>query len=320
MTVINVADDLEPFRTELIGYCYRYFGSIAEAEDAVQEAMTRAWMNADTFEGRSSVRTWLYRIATNVCLDMRDAAQRRALPCDLTGPGEVPAGPAGLTAAPAEAWLTPIADRLLFAGIDDPAERAATRESVRFAFLSALQLLPPRQRVVLILRDVLSWTARETAELLELSVDSVNSALARARRTVASHDTAASRSPDSEEERTLLTRYTDAFERYDVDALVDLLAADATFTMPPYELWLQGHEVIRRWWDGPGRVCVGSRVVTAAVNGMPTVAVYHPTGTGDFAPFAVHALQVHDGRIAGITHFLGAEVFAQLGLPEKISG
>lgn len=318
MSVVVDPLQLEEFRGELLGYCYRFFGCYPEAEDAVQETMLRAWHRGDGFAGQSSVRTWLYRIATNICLDMKRAPQRRALPMDLRGPGVVPDDPAGLTTREAECWVGPVADDRLPVGAD-PAEIAVHRESLRLAFLTALQLLPPRQRAALILRDVLAWSAAECAELLEMSVASVNSALARARRTLADHDPAAGRRAiDDASERALFDAYVAAFEAYDVDRLVKLLAEDAVFSMPPYELWLRGATDVEAWWRGPGQVCRGSRVLPTRANGGPAAAVYHPVGQQRWEPFALHVVDARDGRIAGLTHFMGPAVFAEFGLPREL--
>lgn len=318
MTATDTAAQTEPYRRELIGYCYRFFGSYPEAEDAVQETMLRAWRRADTFAGDSSLRTWLYRIATNICLDMKRSPQRRALPMDLSEPGTVPDGMPDLPTAPSESWIGPIADSRLPAQPDDPAERAEIRDSLRLAFLTALQQLPPRQRAVLLLRDVLAWSAQECAGLLEMSVPAVNSALARARRTISDHDRGPVPRLTDEQEVALLRRYTDAFEAYDVDRMVALLADDAAFTMPPYRFWIRGTEQIERWWRGPGQVCRDSRTIVTGVNGLPAVGVYHPVSAGRWEPFAVHVLEIAQGRISSLTHFMGAVVFAELGLPEKV--
>jgi RNA polymerase sigma-70 factor (ECF subfamily) len=320
LRVVSIVDPVqaEAFRGELLGYCYRFFGCYPEAEDAVQETMLRAWHRADGFTAHSSVRTWLYRIATNICLDMKRAPQRRALPMDLRGPGVVPDDPGQLTTREAECWVGPIADARLAAS-SDPAEDAVQRESVRLAFLTALQLLPPRQRVVLILRDVLAWSAAECAELLDMSVASVNSALARARRTLADHDPGAGRrAPDDDAEQELLQRYVAAFEAYNVDRLVKLLTEDAVFSMPPYELWLRGAADVEAWWRGPGQFCRGSRALPARANGGPAAAVYHSVGQGRWKPFALHVLDVRCGRISGLTHFMGSAVFAEFGLPGEL--
>ncbi|MEO7754339.1 MAG: sigma-70 family RNA polymerase sigma factor [Terracoccus sp.] len=313
----------ESYRPELLGYCYRYFGCYSEAEDAVQETMIRAWQHAEQFKGRSSLRTWLYRVATNVCLDMKKAPQRRALPVDLQAPGVVPEDPATLATRPREAWVGPLADAWLDDG-GDPGHATVDRESVRLAFVAALQLLPPRQRVVLILRDVLSFSAVECADLLDMSVAAVTSALARARRTVADHDpareaTASSGSArDDTAERELLQRYVSAFEAYDVSALVRLLAEDALFSMPPYELWLRGTVDIAAWWNGPGQVCRHSRTLTTRANGGPAMAVYHRVSPGRWEPFALQVVAMREGRITELTHFMGPEVFAEFGLPDVL--
>ena len=303
---------LDTHRSELIAYCYRFFGCYAEAEDAVQETLTRAWQHAQEFEHRSSVRRWLYAIATNVCLDMKKAPQRRYLPMDLAAAGHVPDGLAGLEALPEPAWVGPIADHTLS---DDPADLAIVRDSVRLAFITALQALPPRQRVVLILRDVIAWSARECADLLDTSVSAVNSALARARSTLNDHDPGKSEPYDEQ----LLMNYVKAFEAYDVDRLVTLLADDAKFSMPPYTLWLQGIDAIESWWRGPGEVCRGSRTITIRANGQPAVAVYHPVSSTRWEPFAIHVLETACGQIEAITHFMGAEVFHEFNLPAELT-
>lgn len=237
---------------------------------------------------------------------------------DLLAPGDVPADPSTLTTLPEMTWIGPISDARLGAPVD-PADAALARESIRLAFITALQLLPPRQRVILILRDVLAWSAQECADLLELSVAAVNSALARARRTVAESDPDASLVTPVEDDEKLLMNYVAAFEAYDVQRLVRLLADDARFSMPPYQLWLQGAAVIERWWDGPGRVCENSRVLVVAANGRPAAAVYHDVGGGRWEPWAIHHLDTRDGAIAAITHFMGPAVFAEFGLPDAIT-
>lgn len=302
---------MEHYRSELMGYCYRFFGCYSEAEDAVQETFTRAWQHEGEFENRSSLRRWLYAVATNVCLDMKKARQRRSLPVDLTNPGGVPADPRSLRVFPEATLISPISDAHLS---EDPAELAAIRDSVRLAFIAALQALPPRQRVVLILRDVLAWSARECADLLATTTASVNSALARARGTMSTYEP---RRQDPYDEQ-LLMNYVAAFEAYDVDRLVALLADDARFSMPPYELWFEGREEIEQWWRGPGEVCRGSRTIPTHANGQPAVAVYHPHGQGRWAPFAIHVLDVADSQIVGITHFMGAGVFGEFGLPDHL--
>jgi len=310
---------LERHRGELTGYCYRMLGSAFEAEDAVQETMVRAWRALDRFEGRSSLRSWLYRIATNVCLDMLGGSQRRARPMDLSSPSgaDLPPGPA----LPETAWVEPAPDSRVLPAGGDPAETALARESVRLAFIAALQYLPPRQRAVLILREVLSWRASEVAELLGTTVASVNSALQRARSTLATSDVTATGRTDAmdEEQRALLARYVSAFEAYDLDALTSVLHDDATLSMPPYELWLRGRADIRAWLLGHGIGCRGSRLVPVAANGCQGFGQYRPDPDGGFRPWALQVIEVSGGRITGINSFLDtARLFPLFGLPSRL--
>jgi RNA polymerase sigma-70 factor (ECF subfamily) len=309
------ADDLELYRRELTGYCYRMLGSGAEAEDAVQETMVRAWRNFESFEGRSSVRSWLYRIATNVCLDMLRGRQRRARPMDL-GPSS-PADPAHLGPMVDEhAWVTPVPDARVLPESGDPAELAANRDSIRLAFVAALQYLPARQRAVLILCSVLRWQATEVAELLDTSVASVNSALQRARATLADRRADAphpSALPTDQQE--LLARYVDAFERYDMSKLVSLLHDDAVQSMPPYAMWLRGPGEITKWMLGAGIGCRGSRMVATAANGCAAFGQYRPDGEGGHRPWAIQIVEVSGDRIAGLHAFLDTALFAPFGLP-----
>ncbi|MGW4158598.1 sigma-70 family RNA polymerase sigma factor [Streptomyces sp. NPDC004788] len=313
------SDDLEKYRTELTGYCYRMLGSAFEAEDAVQDTMVRAWRSLDSFEGRSSLRSWLYRIATNVCLDALSAGNRRARPMDLTDP--TPVAQARLNERPEVTWLEPVPDGRVLPSVADPAETAVSRETVRLAFVAALQHLPPKQRAVLILREVLAWKAAEVAELLGLTVASVNSALQRARATIAEQAPATSDAADplDEEQKALLDRYVAAFEGYDMQALTALLHEDATMSMPPYDLWLRGHDDIVGWMLGVGEVCRGSRLVPTVANGQPAFAHYHPDPEGGFAPWALIVLQVHDGKIGGMDFFLDTKRwFPLFDLPERL--
>ena len=307
---------LEEHRRELTAHCYRMLGSAFDAEDAVQETFVRAWRAYDRFEGRSALRSWLYRIATNVCLDMLDGKERRARPMDLSA-AQTAAAPLG-AALPEATWILPIPDSRVLPADGDPAEVAASRESVRLAFIAALQQLPPKQRAVLILREVLSWQASEVAELLETSVASVNSALQRARATLAASDVTPAE-PLDEGQRALLARYVDAFERYDMDALTSLLHEDANWNMPPYELWLQTHDDIRNWCLGPGIGCRGSRLVPTFANGSPAFGQYKPSPDGGREPWSLQVLELADGRIAGITFFLDtASLFPLFGLPPHL--
>jgi RNA polymerase sigma-70 factor (ECF subfamily) len=312
---------LEQLRPELTAYCYRMLASPFEAEDAVQETFIRAWRGYDRFEGRAALRSWLYRIATNVCLDMLDGRERRARPMDL-GPAREPVAE-NLSTLPEVTWIEPIPDGVVVAAEADPAEVTLARETIRLAFVAALQHLPPRQRAVLILCEVLRWKASEVAELLDTSVASVNSALQRARatldaRSVSSTDPA----PELDEAaRELLARYVAAFEAYDIDALTSLIHEDATQSMPPFELWLSGREDIFRWWLGPGIGCRGSRVIpVVTANGSPAFGQYKPSESGSgFDPWALQVLELRDGRIAEFTFFLATEtLFPLFGLPPRL--
>jgi RNA polymerase sigma-70 factor, ECF subfamily len=303
--------ELEQHRRELTAHCYRMLGSPFEAEDAVQETLLRAWRSLDRFEGRSSLRSWLYRIATNVCLDQLDGKERRARPMDL--------GPAGAPVienlrTPEVPWLQPLPT--------DPAEETEARETVRLAFVAALQHLPPRQRAVLILCEVLRWQASEVAELLETSTASVNSALQRARATLEQVDA----SPDTvagEPDRELLERYVKAFEDYDLDALTQLIHEDATQSMPPFDLWLSGRDDIFTWWFGPGIGCKGSRVLPAGTaNGSPAFGQYKPADDGEgYVPWALQVIELDGDRIEELTFFLDVEtLFPLFGLPLEYPG
>jgi RNA polymerase sigma-70 factor (ECF subfamily) len=311
---------LEEHRSELTGFCYRMLGSPFDAEDAVQDTLLRAWRGLDRFEGRAALRSWLYRIATNVCLDMLRGRERRARPMDL-GPALAPEL-ANLGLRPESTWVEPIPGGAAGTG-GDPADAAVRRETIRLAFVAALQHLPPRQRAAVILFDVLGWTASEVAELLESSVASVNSALQRARATLTAR---AGGSPGPREsldahDRDMLARYVEAFERYDVRALTALIHEDATQSMPPYELWLSGRDDIFTWWFGPGIGCRGSRVIPAPdANGSPAFGQYKPCAEGaGFEPWALQVLEVENGRIVELTFFLDTgRLFPLFGLPARL--
>ena len=312
---------LEQHRAELTAFCYRMLGSPFEAEDAVQDTLVRAWRSFDRFEGRAAIRSWLYRIATNVCFDMLNGRERRARPMDL-GPAWNPDGPIGRT-LPEVTWIEPVPDGLVVPAEGDPAEVAVSRETIRLAFVAALQHLPPRQRAVLILCEVLRWKATEVAELLDTTVASVNSALQRARATLEASDVSSTDPAPAmdESQRELLMRYVEAFERYDMDALTSLIQEDATQSMPPYELWLSGRENILRWWVGPGAGCRGSRVIpTVTANGSPAFGQYKPSDSGSgYDPWALQVLEIADGRIIELTFFLDTErVFPLFGLPARL--
>ena len=311
---------LEAHRIELTAYCYRMLGSAFEAEDAVQDTMVRAWKSIERFEGRSSLRSWLYKIATNVCFDMLDGRQRRALPMDM-GPAQ-PADPALLgSPLPEVTWLQPVPDTRVVPADGDPAEVAELRETIRLAFVATLQHLPPRQRSVLILREVLQWPAADVADLLGTTIASVNSALQRARATLAANDVTSfdEAKPLDDAQRHLLDRYVDAFERYDMNALTELLTEDASWSMPPYALWLQTHDDIRAWCLGPGIGCEGSRLVPIEANGAPAFAQYKPHPDGGHEAWSLQVLEVDDDRITGIMFFLDVEaIYPMFGLPLRL--
>jgi RNA polymerase sigma-70 factor (ECF subfamily) len=302
------AGELEQYRRDLTGYCYRMLGSAFEAEDAVQETMLRAWRSLDRFEGRAALKSWLYRIATNVCFDALAGRERRARPMDL-GPAQEPLFE-NLAELPEVTWITPL---------PTPDELAEQRETLRLAFVAALQHLPPKQRAALILCEVLKWQATEAAELLETSVASINSALQRARATLAAADTHAPAELD-DETLALLDRYVAAFEDYDIDRLTDLLHEDAVQSMPPFSMWLKGRDDIFTWWFGPGIGCKGSKLVPVGlVNGMPAWGQYKPAPDGGYEPWSVIVPEVSDGRIVELTFFLDTKaLFPVFGLADHL--
>ncbi|SDJ56859.1 RNA polymerase sigma-70 factor, ECF subfamily [Lentzea albidocapillata subsp. violacea] len=288
-------ETLEPFRVELTGYCYRMLGSGFEAEDAVQETLVRAWKAFDSYDSaRASLRTWLYRIATNICIDMQRSPQRRALAVDL--------GPSGgdLGAPLLEnVFVQPVPDASVL-----PEDQAIRRETVRLAFVAALQHLPPRQRAVLVLRDVLAWQASEVAALLSDSVASVNSALQRARATLRVADVGAPLDVSDPVQKSLLSRYCEAFDRHDMRTLVALLHEDATMSMPPFSWWLRGRESISRVLSTPNASCDGAWLVPVRANASPAFWQMRP---GLEKPFGLVFLDVRDGLVTGTTTYLNVE-------------
>ncbi|MFI2430543.1 sigma-70 family RNA polymerase sigma factor [Streptomyces sp. NPDC018693] len=323
-TVDDLDARLERHRVELTGYCYRMLGSSFEAEDAVQDTLVRAWRSYDKFEGRSSLRSWLYRIATNVCLDMLTAGNKRARPMDLSE--STPLAQAALSPRPDHTWLEPMPDARVLPTVEDPAEAAVAKESVRLAFMAALQQLPAKQRAVLILREVLAWKASEVAELLDTSVASVNSALQRARATLAERSDRAAEAavsdPLDEDQQKLLERYVAAFEGYDMTALTALLHEDAVMTMPPFDLWLTGHDDITGFMTTLGSACAGSRLIPVRVNGLPGFAQYKPDPEkGGYTPWSIQVLEISDGRLTGFHFFLDTQRwFPLFGVPLHLDG
>jgi RNA polymerase sigma-70 factor, ECF subfamily len=322
VTVPVELTDLEPYRRALTGYCYRMLGSGFEAEDAVQETLLRAWRKAEDFQGRSSVRSWLYRIATNVCIDMQRSVQRRARPMEF-GPASPPEesnlGPLMVDSA----WVTPFSDGGSSDLSADPADVSEYRETIRLAFVTALQHLPDRQRAVLVLCEVLRWPVAEAAELLDTTTAAVNSALQRARATLAALPPEPMVAPLDEPDRQLLDSYLAAFAAYDIDALVQLLHQDAIQSMPPFSMWIQGAENIGHWMVQPGPLgCKGSRLLPTWANGCPAFGQYRRDPNGGWTPWAIQVLEISEGKIANMAFFLDfldpTRLFPAFGLPLHI--
>jgi RNA polymerase sigma-70 factor, ECF subfamily len=313
----TVAETLERHRRELTAHCYRMLGSAFDAEDALQETFIRAWRGFDRFEERAELRSWLYRIATNVCLDLLNGRTRRALPMSLVPPssGDSDLGPP-LTES---TWMSPMPDSRVLAADADPAEASAARDGIRLAFIAALQHLQPKPRAVLLLRDVLGWHANEVADALDTTVTAVHSMLRRARRTMAARDTARDNGPAlGESEWKLVARYVDAFQRFDIDALVALLRSDATLSMPPTPGWLRGRVAIARHWRGAGSACRGSRLLRTRANGLPAFGTYRPAPGGGYEPFAITIIDIAGDHIAGLHAFQDARLFPLFGLPSGL--
>jgi RNA polymerase sigma-70 factor (ECF subfamily) len=310
--------ELEHHRADLTGYCYRMLGSPFEAEDAVQETLVRAWRALDRFEGRAALRSWLFGIATNVCIDMLNARRRRALPMEVGPPSPGNVLPNGTL--PEHLWVGPVHDDRVLPSDRDPAEVAVARESIRLAFVAALQHLTPRQRAALILRDVLRWKTKEVAPLLDTSIASVESLLRRARAVLADADTAASATVDDAAARVLVDRYVEAFERFDVDALVALLHEDVTLSMPPYPMWLRGVDAVRTFFGTIAGTDPRPRCLPIAANGSPGFAIYKPTGPGGrYEAFGIEVIEQSEGRIIGVHAFLDPRLFALFGVPPTLT-
>lgn len=322
MTATVPSDELttaiDDHRRDLTGFCYRMLGSGSEADDAVQETLIKAWKNLDRFEGRSSLRSWLFRIAHNVCVDMIRSPQRRARPMDLGPSSDAPETVLGPQLGEHH-FVQPVLDEKVIDTDGDPAAVAEARETIRLAFVATLQLLPPRQRAALILCEVLKWSAADTAALLETSVASVNSSLQRARATLADQDTEALDPTVRPEDQALLGRYVDAFERYDIDELVTLLRDDVVLSMPPWDLWLVGPDNLAHWFLNQGAKCRNGKLIPIDVNGSAGYGNYHEASPGRWEPWAVQIIEVVDGRITGHHNFVGAD-FEAFGLPPFLEG
>jgi RNA polymerase sigma-70 factor, ECF subfamily len=319
MAVTLTEEDLETHRRELTGYCYRMLGSAFEADDAVQETLLRAWRSADTFEGRASVRSWLYRIATNICLDMLRGRQRRALPMDL-GPASAPKESLLGAFLPEEMWVTPIPDASVLPEHGDPAEIAVARDTIRLAFVIALQRLPAKQRAALILCEVLRWPAADAATMLDTSVASINSALQRARATLSALTSDSRPTAVDDEQEELLASYVDAFQRYDMDALVKLMHKDAVMTMPPFGMWLRGAEDITSFFLEPTPSgCANSVLLPVQANGVLAWGQYKPDPAGGYSAWALQVHEVADGKFSLLNYFLSAStIFPLFGLPPHL--
>jgi RNA polymerase sigma-70 factor, ECF subfamily len=312
MTAVN---EWEQFRPALTRYCYRMLGGLFDADDAVQETMIRAWRNHAQFDGRSSLKTWLYRIATNVCLDELKDRGRRARPMEEGDPSTGNTSAETLTKQPHQHWLEPLPDSPALSIADNPDEQASLRQNIRLAFVAALQKLAPKQRAALLMTEVLDCSAAEIAETLNTSVAAVNSALQRARSTLA-HQRFEGPAELTAGQQQMLTRYLEAFERYDVPALTNLLSEDATFCMPPFSLWLRGRDQVQVWMLGTGKGCEGSRLLPTSANGSPAFAQYRAVAGDGYRAWALIALELEGNYIAGVTNFLDVDrLFPRFGFP-----
>jgi RNA polymerase sigma-70 factor, ECF subfamily len=312
-------ESLNGYRRELVGYCYRMLGSAFEAEDAVQEVMLRALRAAETFAGRSSLRSWLYRIATNVCLDMLRGRKRRAAPIGLGVPAPPEAERMG-PQLPEQTWISPAPDTRIMPDDGDPAELAVARETITLAFVTALQHLSPRQRAVLLLSQVLRFDASEIAEQLDTTAGAVSKTLQRARAALAEVPPAQRVTDVGADQAELVERYVLAFERYDIAALMKLLHEDAVQSMPPYAMWLRGPADIGAWLLGPGSACRGSRLLPTRANGWPAFGQYRVDPAGGHAPWSLNVVEISGGQIAALHFFLDtARLFPLFGLPAHLS-
>jgi RNA polymerase sigma-70 factor (ECF subfamily) len=312
---------VEPLRRELTAHCYRMSGSVHDAEDLVQETYLRAWRSFHGFEGRSSLRTWMYQIATNVCLTALQTKARRPLPTGLGAPRSDATG--RLESRPEISWLEPVPDSVLWGNRSDgdPADEVVSKESVRLAFVAALQHLTPQQRAVLIFRDVLAWQASEVASALDITVNGVNSTLQRARAAVARMTEDEPVAPvDDERTAQLLEGYVAAFENYDVDRIVELLTQDVIWEMPPYTGWYQGNEEIGRLIETncPAERAGDMRLVPTAANGQPAFGVYMLGPDGVHRPFQIQQLTLSDAGVSHVTVYFDLSLFATFGLPEVV--
>ncbi|WP_310830804.1 sigma-70 family RNA polymerase sigma factor [Paenibacillus pedocola] len=309
---LRETDLMEELRSELTGYCYRMMGSIAEAEDAVQDTMIRVWQNRDQIRQYSSRKAWVYRIATNVCLDRLRSAKRRALPMDLSEPAAIIMEPKD--SMPRSAWVWPAPDTA-----NDPVDILVSRETIRLSFIAIMQKLPPRQRAVLILLDVFRWSAKEVADAMGMTVAAVNSALQRARATIAQSNLRSDEyhEEDVQTDQQLVTRYMEAFEQYDIEALIALFHENGSLSMPPFTMWVRGSINLSSFYNITRSHCLGSRLLPVRANGnTPAFAQYVPSGRdGLLSPWSIQVLEIKQDKIAHIHYFIDPDLFARFGLP-----
>jgi RNA polymerase sigma-70 factor, ECF subfamily len=309
-----------PFRAELLAHCYRMLGSVQDAEDQVQETLIRAWRSYGDFEGRASVRTWLYRIATNACLRALENSSRRPLPSGLGAPGEDPAAPPA-AGRPEVPWLQPMPDVLVSAGPADPASIVTSRSSMRLALIAAMQYLPARQRAVLILRDVLQWRAAEVAELLGTTTVAVNGMLQRARARLSEAAPAEDdiHEPASPDDRALADRYAAAFENADIAALTELLREDAVLEMPPLPTWFAGRAAVLAFVRAQVLRDAGLfRLIPTAANGQPAFAAYLRDAGGPYRAHGILVLTIATSRVTRATMFMDPGLLATFGMPPAL--
>lgn len=312
----TVEQQFENLKPKLTSYCYRMLGSIDDADDAVQDTFIRAWLNWSSFRQESSYQTWLYRIASNVCLDKLRQAKRRTLPVDLSGPAASIVEPR--ETLPESSWIWPTPD-----AADHPEESYMRRDTLQLCFIALLQKLPPRQRAVLILKDVFEWSAKEIADTLGMSPAAVNSALQRARETM---ERAQLRSDeysmmDEEPDRDLLSQYVQAFERFDIDALVSLFHEEGCLSMPPFPMWVQGKDNVAQFYALTRWHCIGSRFIPVTLNGgYPAYAQYVPSSSDPsfLVPWGIQVVEIKHGRIFHVQNFINEKLFSRFGLPERL--
>jgi RNA polymerase sigma-70 factor, TIGR02960 family len=306
---------METLKRELTSYCYRMLGSITDADDAVQETYIRAWLNWNSFREEASRKTWIYRIATNICLDKLRQAKRRVLPVDLTDPAVSIAEPR--ETLPESSWVWPAPDLS-----ETPEDALVRKDTLQMCFIALLQTLPPRQRAVLVLKDVFDWSSKQIAETMDMSPAAVNSALQRARDTLGRADLRSKElnMMDAEPDRELLSRYVEAFEQFDVQALVDLFHEEGCMSMPPFPMWVRGRDDLFRFFSLTRWHCEGSRFIPITVNGgYPAFAQYVPSRDKPvLVPWGIHVVEVKDGQIFHVQNFINEKLFTRAGLPEQI--